>query len=286
MKLSPKIARILFRLTEGETIPASTAKSRIIDELIAENILLQKGRHRKTITLINEEALSMFISNQLQVQNLQEYIEALENEESSRADFVKIATDSKGSRERAFKGFLINCYDPIPAVLNSKEYNVHPQEGSFNFIYDFETFRLPNNITIVGVENARNFRHIQEQRYLFKDIDPLFISRYPQTQHRDLISWLRSIPNKYLHFGDFDLAGIGIYLNEYKIHLQEQAQFFAPSDIQQLIHTFGNRQRYNNQIENFDPERITQDSLIELLRVIHRERKGLDQEYFIGNREK
>ena len=281
MKLTPKIALILFRLIEGETIPASTAKSRVVDELIAENILLQKGKHRKTITLINEKALSIFLSNQLQVHNLQEYISALENKESSRADFVKVATDSKTSKERAFKGFLINSYDTIHATLNSKEFVIHPQEGRFDFIYDFENFRLPDDITIVGVENARNFRHIQEQRYLFKEINPLFISRYPQSQHKDLISWLKAIPNKYFHFGDFDLAGIGIYLNEYKIHLQEQAEFFVPPDIQQLMHTFGNRQRYNNQIENFDSQKISEVPLIDLLKIIHEERKGLDQEYFI-----
>jgi len=35
----------------------------------------------------------------------------------------------------------------------------------------------------------------------------LFVSRYPQTQSKDLLNWLQSIPNPYLHFGDFDLTG-------------------------------------------------------------------------------
>lgn len=282
MKLSPKIARILLRLTEGESIPASAARSAVVNELIAENILLHKGKHRKTITLIDEESFSNFLSNQLQVHNLQEYIAALENKESSRADFVKVATDSKTSKERAFKGFLINSFEVINGTLNSVEYTFHPQEGSFGFIYDYENFRIPEDITIVGVENARNFRHLHEQRYLFTDIKPLFISRYPQSQHKDLISWLKMIPNPYLHFGDFDRAGIGIFLNEYQIHLPERAQFFIPSNIHNLIQKFGNRQRYNHQIQNFDIDKINDPALENLVRIIEREKKGLDQEYFIG----
>ena len=72
-------------------------------------------------------------------------------------------------------------------------------------------FKISKDITIVGVENSRNFRHIEEQKYLFKDISPLFISRYPQNQNKDFIKWMKSVPNDYIHFGDFDISGIGIY---------------------------------------------------------------------------
>ena len=39
---------------------------------------------------------------------------------------------------------------------------------------------------------------------------------------------MKSIPNNYLHFGDFDLAGIGIYVNEYKCHLSNKSSFYIP----------------------------------------------------------
>jgi len=281
MKLTPKIAKLLLQLIEGETLPASTARNMVVNELIAENIILQRGKHRKTITLINKESLSDFLSNQLQIHNLRDYVAALEDKESSRADFVKVATDSKTSKERAFKGFLINSFEVINATLNSREYIFHPQEGSFGFIYDYQNFKVPEDITIVGVENARNFRHLNEQQYLFKDIKPLFVSRYPQSQHKDLISWLKLIGNTYLHFGDFDMAGIGIFMHEYQVHLQEKAQFFIPPNIQALIQQFGNRQRYNNQQQTFNMEKIKDPDLVNLVRIIERERKGLDQEYFI-----
>ena len=281
MKLTPKIAGILLRLEQGETIPASAAKSKVIDELVSENIIYQKGKHRKTLTLINAQGLSLFLSNQLQIQDLEAYVAAIEDSGSSRADFVKVATDSKTSKERAFKGFLVNAYQPINATLNASEYHISPQDGSFHFIYDYENFRVPEDVTIVGVENARNFRHIHEQRYLFEDIRPLFISRYPQSQHKDVISWLKSIPNQYLHFGDFDLAGIAIYLQEYKRHLGGKATFFVPPTLEKDLKEKGNRRRYNIQKINFELEDIQELKIVALIKQIHSVRKGLDQEFYI-----
>lgn len=207
---------------------------------------------------------------------------ALENVSSSRADFVKITTDSKNSKERAFKGFLVNSYNPIKAKLNNQTITVNPTFGSFIFIYDYETFKIPKDITIVGVENAKNFRHIHEQKYLFSDINPLFISRYPQNQSKDFIKWMTSIPNDYLHFGDFDISGIGIYLNEYKKHLSQKSTFFIPKNIKNVLRENGNRERFNKQKSNFKIVDIQEPEIIALLELIKSERKGLDQEYYIG----
>ena len=58
----------------------------------------------------------------------------------------------------------------------------------------------------------------------------LFVSRYPQST--DLRSWLQNIPNRYIHFGDFDLAGIhilrsGLFLGEIKKGRFEPSTAFA-----------------------------------------------------------
>lgn len=283
MKLTLKIANLLERLVEGEAIPYSSAKSKLIDVLVAEHILFKKGKHRKTIELVNEKALHLYLANQLQIQNLQDYISALKNQHSTRAEFVKIATDSKHSKERAFKGFLVNSYDEIQAELNGEDIIIHPSLGSFTFIYDYETFKIPKEITVVGVENAKNFRQIQEQGYLFKNINPLFISRYPQNQNKDFIKWMTSIPNEYLHFGDFDFAGIGIYLNEYKRHLSQKASFFIPPNIKDNIRKNGNRKRFNIQKQNFKIEEIEELKLLDLIALINTEKKGLDQEFYINS---
>lgn len=281
MKLSLKIARILIRLIDGEVIPSSAANNNLIDELVAENIIFRKGRHRRTLELINEEALRLFLANQMQIFNLEDYVAALENEEASRADLVHITSDSKISKERAFQGFLVNSYEPIKAKLNREDFVVHPPKGSFQFIYNYKNFIIPPHITIVGVENAKNFSCIEEQQYLFKEIKPLFISRYPQNQNKDFIKWMKSLPNHYLHFGDFDFAGIGIYLNEYKKHLGIKASFFIPSTIDKDLKERGNRRRYDIQKLNFNLNEIKEPGLSHLMELIRSTRKGLDQEFYI-----
>jgi hypothetical protein len=281
MKLTLKIAKVLMRLINGDSVPNSSAKGKIIEDLIAENILFRKGKHKKRLELVYDKDLRLYLANQLQINNLYNYISALENEDSTRAEFVKITTDSKHSKERAFKGFLINSFNEIKAELNGMNMIISPNTGSFIFIYDYKTFKIPKEITVVGVENAKNFRHIQEQKYLFETIHPLFISRYPQNQNKDFIKWMKSIPNNYLHFGDFDMAGIGIYLNEYKAHLLNKASFFIPENIEDDLQKNGNRERYNKQKTNFEIKNIEEPEIKELIRTINSQKKGLDQEFYI-----
>jgi len=281
MKLTLKIAKVLAQLINGETISNSTAKNKVIDDLVLENIILRKGKHQKYLQLIDLNGLHTYLVNQLQINDLNQYVLALENEDSSRADFAKITSDSKNSKERAFKGFLINSYHPIIAELNNQSITVHPTKGSFIFISDYETFKIPKDVTIIGIENSRNFSEIHKQKYLFEDLNPLFISRYPQNQNKDFINWMKSIPNNYLHYGDFDIAGIGIYLNEYKKHLLQRATFFIPENIKSALKN-GNPERYNLQKVNFNLEDIKELELLDLIKLINKAKKGLDQEYFIS----
>ncbi len=281
MKLTLKIAKVLLRLKNGEVVSASSAKSKLISELIIENILWLKGKHHKSLQIRDKEALTTYLSNQLQINDLENYISAKENENTSRSEFVKITSDSKNSKERAFKGFLVNSYSPIKAKLNGQDFIINPAIGSFIFISDFDNFEIDADITIVGVENSKNFSLIHKQAYLFENINPLFVSRYPQNQNKDVIKWLSSIPNNYLHFGDFDIAGIGIYLNEYKKHLIDKATFFIPEYIEQELGENGNRKRYNVQKVNFKLNEIKENSLLKLIDLINTQKKGLDQEYYI-----
>lgn len=282
MKLTLKIAKVLVKLTHGETVNSSAAKSKRIDELIAENIIFSKGRHQKTLHLTNKNSLEDYLANQWQIHDLDKYIAGLESSDTSRADMVKITTDSKQSKERAFKGFLVNSYHSINATLNNDRFVIDPPLGSFVFIFDYERFKIPTEITVVGMENAQNFRFIQKQKYLFHNIVPLFVSRYPQNQNKDFINWMKSIPNNYLHFGDFDTAGISIYLNEYKRHLQERASFFIPKNIEVAIKERGNRERFDKQqCIRLDAHKIEETKILDLIKTINKEQKGLDQEYFI-----
>lgn len=281
MKVPVHIAEKLLLLLQGESLPSSLAKHPLIDDLVLEGIIQRNGRIKKSIILLNNKALITYLQNNCSINDLQQYIQVARQENVSRSELTAVSADSKLRKVRTFKGFLINCYFPIQAELNGKKFMLNPVEGSFQFIYDFEKFIVELGTTIVGIENPENFRHIEKQKNLFNEIKPLFVSRYPQNQSKDLIKWLQSISNNYLHFGDFDFAGIGIYLNEYKKYLAEKATFFVPKNIDKLIAENGNKKRYDEQKINFTIKSIREEKLLQLIDTIHKYRKGLDQEVLI-----
>jgi len=283
MNLPIAIAEKLFLLQNGERIPFSKIRHSAIETMLSNGILEMQiqGRSKKLIFLHYPDRLNDYLQNHFGINNLLEYISKQKLDDSLRSDFVAISSDSKLKSVRTFKGFLVNSYSPIQAKLNNELISISPTAGSFQFIYDYEKFIIPADITIVGVENPENFRHISKQKYLFNNIKPLFVSRYPQNQSKDLIKWLQSIPNNYIHFGDLDFAGISIYLNEYKKYLKIRSTFFIPENTENLIVDYGNRVLYDCQIENFDERNFDEIGLSKLLALIHKYKKGLEQEIFI-----
>lgn len=281
-KLPLNIAEKLLLLANGEKIPSSKLKHEIVKDMISEGIIHKPGKLKSTVQLADKQQLKLYLENRFAIKDLRTYIETFKKEGLLRADLVAVSADSKIKSLRTFKGFLVNCYSPTLATLNGQAITISPTNGTFNFIYDFESFIPEQDITIVGIENPESFRHIDKQKYLFKNIKPLFVSRYPQNQSKDLIKWLQLIPNNYLHFGDFDFAGIGIFLNEFKKHLDNKAMFFIPANIDNSIKKSGSKKRYDEQKINFDIGKIKEEDLLQLLDSIYRHKKGLDQEIFIN----
>lgn len=281
MKIPGHIAEKLLHLSQGQSIASSKANHPLIEELVRERIIFRKGRIQKSLHVANPQVLFTYLHNKYGINDLEKYIEVRKKEDVQRGELVAVASDSKLKSIRTFKGFLINGYDPVKAMLHGELTTVDFTPGTFQFIYDFENFVPDPSVTIVGIENPENFRHVEKQKHLFKNIQPLFVSRYPQNQSKDLITWLQSIPNPYLHFGDFDFAGIGIYMNEYKKHIGDQAMFYVPENIELLITSNGNKTLYDEQTVNFKQEFIQEDGLLYLIGLIHRYRKGLEQEVLI-----
>jgi hypothetical protein len=282
MKIPLKIARGLQALMQGESIPQSELKGDIIEVMISEGLIQRKlqGRTKSMLCVVNVEALATYIQNRLGIPHIPDYITGYGNNELTRSGAIEIASDSKIKSIRTFKGFLVNCYAPVVATLNNEPLIIHPATGTFTFIYDFENFIPPPNVTLVGVENPENFRHIDKQQRYFAHLHPMFISRYPQG--KDLVKWLNKIPNPYLHFGDFDLEGVKIYLNEYKKHLGDRAAFFVPGNLEKLLQSYGNAELYDKQYSHrADPNVVTEENIRQLLSVIHANKKVLEQEILI-----
>jgi len=283
MKLPLHIAQKLQQLLlPGETIASSNMQHTAVTKML-EDGLLQKQQLSKTkaVLFISPNAnVAAYLHNHFGVNNLAEYIFQFEHEEQSRAGNVVASGNSKLLTVRTFKGFLINSYDPIKASINHQPVVIKPLSGTYTFIHDFKQFVPDATVTIVGIENPENFAAIEQQRYLFSGIQPLFVSRYPQSN--DLVKWLAAIPNPYLHFGDLDFAGINIYQHEFKKQLGSKASFFVPSNTEELLQKFGNKELFNRQYNPLiNYQENTEVSIQQLVQLILQYKKVLEQEVFI-----
>jgi hypothetical protein len=284
MKLPLHIAKNLLILLEPESkIPSSAMKHAVVTKMLEDGVLnkYQISNSKAFIYTKNKKGLSNYLQNNFGINDLLEYIKGLENQDLSRSDAITISGNSKLKSIRTFKGFLVNSYEPIQAILNNEKIIIHPPKGSFIFISDYAHFEIEKEVTIVGIENAENFTSIHLQQYLFEKQKVLFVCRYPQSN--DLVKWLQQIPNDYLHFGDLDFAGIAIYMAEFKKHLGKKATFFLPQNTEELLQQFGNRDLFNKQFQPTNPylHVDNEKSIQELYTLLLKYKKVLEQEVFI-----
>ena len=279
MVLSKTQTELLRRLMSGDSVAASSLRNDIAKELLDEGLLtVGTSGSRRSYAAIDKVALGTFVKSHYGDLTI------VDKERITRAEIASETGNSKLVTVRSCPGFPINTYEPISCMLNGQEFMVNPQEGSFWFVADWQRFVIPEDVIVVGIENMENFRMIRQQRKLFEQcigtVRLLFVSRYPQSI--DLRSWLQKIPNRYVHFGDFDLAGINIFLTEFHAHLGARSSFLIPQDIEERI-AKGSLERYNDQYARYN--RITSDinevqALIDLINKYHR---CYDQEGYIGS---
>lgn len=279
MALSASIQALLA----GELVAGSRLNSKLLDELLAEGLLLVVSRgSRKSYRARDAEALKRFLVDKDERYRLLEV-----NASDSRATMAAETGNSKLVMVRSCPGFPVNSYEPIECFLDENPFVVNPQEGSFLFVSDWENFTIPEDVVVIGIENMENFRMIRRQRTLFDRYlhnhalsdKVLFVSRYPQST--DLRKWLCTISNHYLHFGDFDLAGINIFLYEFQQYLgKERSSYLIPDDIECRLKS-GSRKRYDEQYYRFKDIKSDVCELQQLIDLIHHERKAYDQEGYI-----
>ena len=285
MKTTTALIDKLIRLAAGESLPASGLRGEWVDELLREGILVSTS-HGSRSTLRAPDAQSFVRALSLideRLADLEQMRERMMGEASSRAEQAAATGNSKLLAVRSCPGFPINAWEPIACRLHGQEFVVNPQEGSFLYVADWQAFSVPGDVVVVGIENMENFRLVRRQRDFFeRAVGPerlLFVSRYPQSA--DLVSWLQRIPNRYVHFGDFDLAGIHIFLTEFHKHLGTRASFLIPEDIEARL-SRGSRERYLAQYRRFRQLQCALPSLRHLIDLIHKYHRCYDQEGYIA----
>jgi len=281
MKISKTLINTLQQLIDGESIAYSTLRKDFAETLLAEGLLtVQTHGSRRSFRAIDTIALKNFI--QIHYEELRTLGDNDLKSYTTRSEQAAETGNSKLVMVRSCPGFPVNSYEPITCSLSGNEFVINPPKSSFVFIDNWQQFAIPEGVIVVGIENMENFRMIRHQRKLFEsvlgDVPLLFVSRYPQSQ--DLRNWLIGIPNKYVHFGDFDLAGIHIFLTEFYKYLGNRSEFLVPSDIEQRL-AKGSPVRYNKQYGKYCALRTDIQYLQLLIDLINKYHRGYDQEGYI-----
>ena len=279
------ISASIRALMAGEQVAGSKINNKLLEELLAEGLLLVNSRgSRKSYRARDVNALKRYLIDKDENYRMLE-VDVLD----SRASMAAETGNSKLAIVRSCPGFPVNSYESIECRLNGESFLVNPQRGYFFFVTEWNHFSIPEDVTVIGIENMENFRLIRQQRSFFETYlnthqlptKVLFVSRYPQSV--DLRKWLMSIPNHYLHFGDFDLAGIHIFLSEFQQYLgKERSSYLIPDDIESRLKS-GSRNRYDEQFCHFNQLKSNNCELQRLIDLIHNERKAYDQEGYICN---
>ena len=281
MKISKTLISTLQQLMDGGLVAASTLRKDIAETLLAEGLLtVQTHGSRRAFRAIDAIALKNFL--QTRYEELRPLGDNYLDSYTTRFEQAAETGNSKLVMVRSCPGFPVNSYEPITCSLSGNEIVVNPPEGGFVFIDNWQQFTIPNDVVVVGIENMENFRMIRHQRKLFEsvlgDTPLLFVSRYPQS--KDLRKWLQGITNRYVHFGDFDLAGINIFLTEFQQFLGARSSFFIPSDIEKRLQ-IGSQDRYNNQLSRFRNLKCDENRIQAIIDLINKYHKCYDQEGYI-----
>lgn len=278
MMLTSTQIDILERLSRGESVARSSFPKTLLDQLHSERLLaVNQQKSRVSFCVLNQQSFSEFLRIN-KWDNFEHLRELNAKEDLSRAQMVQECGNSKERRKRTFQGFLINSCEPIPATLNGKEICINPTKGSFIFVSHYKQFFIPEDVLIVGMENSECFDNVADYRYLF-DSRVLFVTRYPQNNSKDLVSWLQTIPNQYVHFGDFDLAGINIYQTEFYEKLgPAKASFLIPTDVEKRIKENGNASIYDKQYVKYHYLKAMDPRVEDLIDTINHYHRIYEQE--------
>lgn len=287
MKINLGLARKLQDLSKNKTLSVnifSTKEFVIIEQLLNDRVLFDDKiiRRRKVIYCKNKERLQEYLKAKFSINSsLTDYINVLQDKNSSKSDMVRVSGDAKLKKSTSLDGFLLKAYDDITATINKQSINLKNVNEVSLHINDWRNFQVDDTATIVVVENSENFKLIHKQKRLFKGLKPIFLFRFANSTA--ISTWIGQVKNDYLHFGDFDLKGIHIYITEFKqkINNPSRCRYYIPDGIENMIKK-GNPERYYKQkqnLKNFDFSLHTEIS--NLVNIINNHKKGLDQEFLI-----
>lgn len=237
------------------------------------------GQKSWGIVPVSPLGFTAYLDSYLGIKDLDTYIIILEMEAPGRNELASLGVSTKLRTTKPKTGMNINAPFPLTIKLNGSDVNACLPVGTAMFIHINTSIVIPDDLTIVGVENFTNITHAIRQGNLFKEYGKvLFMER-----SRTLQEFLKTNQNRYLHYGDIDFAGVNIYQTEYAPIVKERGDFFVPNgDIETLFKKYKSIPGlYEKQKERYGHiigiSKVTQD----ILTAIRDHKAGIEQEAFI-----
>jgi len=208
------------------------------------------------------------------IEDIDSYIEEMFENKSSRDVIQKHTANTKSKKSPSLKGLYLSAPQPLTIYLDGSAMQIEPREGMGYFFFFTQEVTLSEDTIIVGVENYQVIWFAQRYAPFFKNKKVVFVM-----VNAYMLAWIEHQKHEYIHFGDFDLAGVSIYLNKVmpKLHQAQKTSFFIPQNIEIMLQKYGNTTLYQKQ-KHYKNLSTTDTQLMELLALIHKHKKGLEQE--------
>lgn len=280
MKVNKQDLLNLKSLIENKTITQKKFKNQEIVEQLKLNgsvTMRQKGTI-KYIDLAKEENIFLFLNNYdiliASKEEIETYIENIFDTKAPREVIQKYHKNSKEKTSKSMHGLYVSSLEKLDLVLDGNTISILPNDGLGYFLFHTQKVELLGDTVIVGVENYQVVWFAKKYKIFFDNPNILFVVTTPY-----MLEWISTLENEYIHFGDYDLAGINIYLNKVLPRLLKSKKYsmFIPHNIEQLIEQYGNSELYEKQKQYKDlfSDDIKVNNLVKL---ITKFKKGLEQE--------
>lgn len=239
----------------------------------------KKTPSRRYLKLQNPENVFLFLqSNQYNIPSIEyidNYIVDMFDSPALRRDTIQknnFSTKAKVSKSQ--KGLYISSLEKIDIKLDDEVVTITPQNGMGYFFFHTQKIDLFEDTVIVGVENYQVVWFAKKYQKFFQDKKVLFV-----VTESYFFQWIEDKENEYIHFGDYDLAGINIYLNTVVPRLKKAKKhsMFIPKNIESLMKKSKNSELYKDQ-QQYKNLHTSDENINALIKIIHKYKSGLEQE--------
>lgn len=158
MKITSSLVDKLIRLRSGESLPSSALRGDWVEDLLREGVLISCSHgSRSSIKASSPQTLEQSLKHIDERFGDLDSMKSVIANDVSRSEQAAATGNSKLVMVRSCPGFPVNSYDSIPCSLNGRDIMINPEEGTFVFVSDWQSFEIPEDVLIMNIENMENF---------------------------------------------------------------------------------------------------------------------------------